>query len=220
VKAGFCKVVLWSDLQKQRPKNLKISPVAVVPQIGRRGRIILDLSFPVWKKNSEGVATVIQQSVNDTTALTAPKGPVKEIGKVLPRLLRYMRDVPPEQWILFSKLDISDGFWRLIVKGDDCYNFAYVLPQKPGEPTRIVVPSAVQMGWVESPPYFCAVTETARDLTEFHIRNNTELPADPIETQMDVQHVPLRVLDYTNLLSTLPMYDGGKYYLWPTRNHM
>ena len=148
MKAGFCKVVLWSELQQQRPKNLKISPVAVVPQIGRRGRIILDLSFPVWKKDSEGVGTVIQQSVNDTTALNAPKGPVKEIGKVLPRLLRYMRDVPPEQWILFSKLDISDGFWRLIVKGEDCYNFAYVLPQEPGEPIRIVVPSAVQwVGW-------------------------------------------------------------------------
>ena len=28
------------------------------------------------------------------------------------------------------------------------------------------------------------------------------------------------VLDYMNLLSTLPMYDGGKYYLWATRNHM
>jgi len=135
---------------------------------------------------------MIQQSVNDTTVLNAPKGPVKEIGKVLPRLLRYMRDVPPEQWILFSKLDISDGFWRLIVKGDDCYNFAYVLPQGPGEPTRIVVPSAVQMGWVESPPYFCAVTETARDLTEFHLQHNTALPADPIEKQMDVQHVPFR----------------------------
>jgi len=88
VKAGFCKVVLWSDLQKQRPTNLKISPVAVVPQVGRRGRIILDLSFPVWRKNCEGVATVIQKSVNDTTVLNAPKGPVKEIGKVLPRLLR------------------------------------------------------------------------------------------------------------------------------------
>ena len=28
------------------------------------------------------------------------------------------------------------------------------------------------------------------------------------------------VLDYMNLLSTLPMYYGGKYYLWAMRNHM
>jgi hypothetical protein len=44
VKAGFCKVMLWEDIKRLRPTNLKISPVAVVPQVGRRGRIILD--FP------------------------------------------------------------------------------------------------------------------------------------------------------------------------------
>ena len=147
--------MLWSDLLKLKPKNLKISPVAVVPQVDRRGRIILDLSFPVWQMDERGMATIVQESVNDTTVLTAPTGPVKEIGKVLPRLLRFMTEVPPEKWILFSKLDISDGFWRLTVKSKDDYNFLYVLPQKPGEPTQIVVPSAMQMGWNESPPYFC-----------------------------------------------------------------
>ncbi len=49
VKAGFCKVMLWEDLQHLRPHNLKILPVAVVPQTGQRGRIILDLSFPVYQ---------------------------------------------------------------------------------------------------------------------------------------------------------------------------
>ena len=32
------------------------------------------------------------------------------------------------------------------------------------EPTRLVVPTSLQMGWVESPPYFCAATETSRDI--------------------------------------------------------
>jgi hypothetical protein len=89
VKAGFCKVMLWEDLQRLRPHNLKISPVAVVPQSGRRGRIILDLSFPVYQ-DVNGVVTAVQSSVNDTTKLSAPDIPVKEIGKVLPRLLHYM----------------------------------------------------------------------------------------------------------------------------------
>ncbi len=40
-----------------------------------------------------------------------------------------MRDTPAGLHILMSKLDISDGFWRLIVQDADCYNFAYVLPQ-------------------------------------------------------------------------------------------
>jgi hypothetical protein len=87
VKGGFCKVYRWDELQQLRPANLKISPVAVVPQVGRRGRIILDLSFPVYQ-DLDGVITITQESVNDTTVLQAPSDPVKEIGKVLPRLLQ------------------------------------------------------------------------------------------------------------------------------------
>jgi hypothetical protein len=82
VKAGFCKVMLWEDLQRLRPHNLKISPVAVVAQSGQRGQIILDLSFPV-NQYVNGVATSVQSSVNDTTTLSAPDIPVKEIGKAL-----------------------------------------------------------------------------------------------------------------------------------------
>jgi hypothetical protein len=70
-KAGFCKV-LWEDIIKRlRPNNLNISPVAVIPQVGRRGRIILDLSFLVYQ-DVNGVVTATQASVNDTTALRAP----------------------------------------------------------------------------------------------------------------------------------------------------
>ena len=72
-----------------------------------------------------------------------------------------MRDTPEGLHILFSKLDISDGFRRLIVQEYDSYNFAYVLPQEASEPCRIVIPAAVQMGWVESPSFFCTVTELA-----------------------------------------------------------
>ena len=56
-RAGFCKVLTWEELQDLRPPNLKISPVAVVPQADRRGRIILDLSFPVYQ-TVNGVVTI------------------------------------------------------------------------------------------------------------------------------------------------------------------
>jgi hypothetical protein len=157
IKAGFNQVVLWEDIKRLCPCHLKISPVALIPQVGRRGRIILDLSFPVYQE-VDGVVTVTQKSVNDTTVLTAPSIPVKEIGKVLPQLLQYMRDTPAGLHIFFCKLDISDGFWQLVVHEVDCFNFAYVLPQEVGKPIRIVIPAAVQMGWVESPGFFCTVT--------------------------------------------------------------
>ena len=190
-RAGFCKIIPWEELKLTRPPNLKISPVAAVPQVGRRPRIILDLSFPVYQ-NIDGAVTATQQSVNDTTTLHAPKTAVREIGKVLPRLLTYMRDTPAGLHILMSKLDISDGFWRLIVRNEDSFNFAYVLPQRDGEPIRIVVPSAVQMGWIESPSLFCAVTETARDLAQHFVDAAIPLPPHHVESSMAIEEVPMR----------------------------
>jgi hypothetical protein len=141
-QAEFCKVIPWEELKRLHPPNLKISPMAAVPQVGCRPRIILDLSFPVYQ-DVDGVVTAMQASVNNTTALRAPKEAVHKIGKVLPWLLTYMRDTPADLHILVSKLDISDGFWQLIVRDADCFNFTYVLPQWEGKPCRIVVLSAV-----------------------------------------------------------------------------
>jgi hypothetical protein len=126
VKIGFCKVVLWEDIKWLGLGNLKILPVAVVPQLGWHGHIILDQSFPVHQEVN-GIAMALQASVNNTTVLNAPSTPVRDIGKVLPRLLHYMRDTSAGLHILFSKLDISNGFWCLIVQEADSYNFAYVL---------------------------------------------------------------------------------------------
>eukprot|EP00986_Skeletonema_menzelii_P015471 scaffold11865_cov248-Skeletonema_menzelii.AAC.1 len=43
-------------------------------------------------------------------------------------------------------------------------------PAGPGEPSRILIPTSLQMGWVESPGYFCAASETARDVADTYVR--------------------------------------------------
>ena len=147
-------------------------------------------TFPVYQDHN-GIITITQESVNDTTVLQASSAPLKEIGQVLSHLLHYMRDTPMGFHILFCKLDISDGFWNLIVQAEDSFNFAYVLPQREGEPVRIVVPLAVQMGWVKSPPLFCAVSESAQDITQHLVDTNVKLPPHLLEVKMNIQHVPL-----------------------------
>jgi hypothetical protein len=37
-------------------------------------------------------------------------------------------EVPPDETILFLKINLLDGFWRMIVSEADSYNFVYVLP--------------------------------------------------------------------------------------------
>ena len=84
--------------------------------------------------------------------------------------------------ILLAKWDIQDGFWRLNCRMGEEWNFSYVLPQPEGEPTRLVVPTSLQMGWVESPPYFCATSETARDVAVEYIETPTgSLPPHKLE---------------------------------------
>jgi len=68
--------------------------------------------------------------------------------------------------IFMAKWDIKYGFWRLDAEEGAEWNFSYVLPQHPGEPIYLVVPTSLQMRWVESPPFFCVASETARDVAQ------------------------------------------------------
>jgi hypothetical protein len=164
VEAGFSEIITWDSIAANPPKNLKVSPLAVIPQTDRRGRLILDLSFGVRWSSGPNKGKIFQPSVNLTTTKLSPAEPIQELGKVLPRIIDFMATAPQGQTVMFSKIDLSDGFWRMIVNQDDCWNFAYVMPDPPGSPIRLVIPHALQMGWTESPGYFCAATETGRDL--------------------------------------------------------
>jgi hypothetical protein len=46
IQAEFSEMVLRRAIQHAYPTNLKVSPLAVIPQVGRRGRLLLDLLFP------------------------------------------------------------------------------------------------------------------------------------------------------------------------------
>ena len=82
-----------------------------------------------------------------------------------------------------AKWDIKDGFWRLDCEEGEEWNFAYVLPQPEGAPVKLVVPTSLQMGWIESPPYFCAASETARDVADDYIETQVRsLPAHKFVT--------------------------------------
>jgi hypothetical protein len=92
-----------------------------------------------------------------------------------------MKTVPPEEHIHFAKLDLADGYWRMLVEESEQWNFAYVMPRVAGEEATVVVPRAVQMGWNESPAYFCAATETVRDVAQHWIDSKKRLNQHPLE---------------------------------------
>ena len=160
IASGQAKVVLWDDIKDNPPEKLKVSPLAMIPHKSRKFRGILNLSFALR------MSTHTVPSVNESTEKQSPEGTLDQLGGVLPRLIAAVAQAADHEVVFFAKYDIKDGFRRLMCEEGAEYNFAYVMPQKEGKPTRLVIPTSLQMGWTESPSYFGAASETARDLAE------------------------------------------------------
>ena len=158
ITGGSCRVMKWKDIKDNPPPKLKISPIAAIPHKSQLFRMILDLSYKL-KMDKDKLKSVNNASDKDL----APQHSMYELGNVIPQIIWNMAKAPDTGVpILFSKIDLKDGYWRMVVNEADTWNFAYVLsPLKPGDDIELVIPDALQMGWSESPPFFCAATETA-----------------------------------------------------------
>ena len=83
--------------------------------------------------------------MNEATKETAPAEALEQVGTVMPRIIEALATAPlSEDPIHFSKLDIKDGFWRMVCAVGEEWNFAYVLPNHPEAPTELVIPSDLQ----------------------------------------------------------------------------
>ena len=122
IEQGYAKVIRWSTIKNNIPASLKISPVAMIPHKSRKFRCILDLSFTLQHNNKP------IDSVNTSTHLMAPQKAMAELGSALKRIIATLADTHnlSKPW-KFTKVDIKDGYWRLVVHDDDAWNFAYVL---------------------------------------------------------------------------------------------
>jgi hypothetical protein len=184
IKQGFAKIIKFKDIKRDMPKNLKISPVACIPHKSKSFRVILDLSFNLK------IGKKIYPSVNENTIKLAPPEAMVQLGNCIRRMISTLEsNYNMDQPYKFCKLDIKDGFWRLVVHEADAWKFCYVLPSINKKITNIdeaqlVVPKSLQMGWCESPPFFCASSETARDTIAHLIQTKESLPAHKFEQKM------------------------------------
>jgi hypothetical protein len=188
VKENFAKIIKWKDIKTNIPPNLKISPIAMIPHKSRDYRSILDLSFQIRMKGK------LQPSVNQTTNKLAPQKAMAGLGRALQRIIQTLADnYDTKRPFKFAKCDIKDGFWRMIVNEQDSWNFCYILPppskSTPIDEIEIVVPTSLQMGWCESPPFFCAATETGRDIIQQLLQHLNHIPPHPMEHHM-LHNVP------------------------------
>jgi hypothetical protein len=174
----------------------------MIPHKSKKFRAIRDLSFGVKLSSGERVS-----SVNETTTLQAPTGAIDQLGHSLSQLIHASTEASEEGKVFSAKYNIKDGFWRLDCKQGEEWNFAYVRPREPGEQVLLVVPTSLQMGWVESPPYFCTASETARDVGAKYI----ERPVATLPKHKFIKHAMT-----SNDVQTLPETANNDTlrYLW------
>ena len=212
IQQGFARLVDWDKIKHNHPEQLKVSPVAAIPHKSRLYRMILDLSHALRLMKTP--------SVNDSTVPLAPPEAMAQLGHTLPRIIHRLATAHPSQPVNFVKFDIKDGFWRMVVAKGAEWNFAYVLPKtSPEQPTQLVIPDALQMGWTESPPFFCAASETGRDIADQllcqdpnllppHPLENLSLPHEPTSSEVQrfnanfLCHLECYVDDYICLLQS------------------
>ena len=146
-------VVLPFELARELPA-LHLSPAAVKVERDRKPRLISDHTFE-WGD---------WPSVNQSTIPHAPPEAM-QFGHALPRILHQIRHADPKFGPpRLCKHDIKDGFYRMFLRASDCPRLALVLPTYPGEPQLIAIPMSSTMGWVQSPPTFSTMSETACDV--------------------------------------------------------
>ena len=175
-------VVLPFDIARQL-QHLRISPLGVVPQRDQRPRLIVDYTF---------------SGVNAETVPLAPREAM-QFGRALQRVCTTVVKANPRYGpVAMAKIDIADGFYLVGLRIEDIPKLGVTLPTLPGSVPLVAFPLALPMGWVESPPYFTALTETACDLANAQLRRPAARMPPPhrLETVTstpstdDVAHVP------------------------------
>lgn len=175
-------ILLPYHLVKNLP-NLRLSPLGVVPQRDRRPRTIVDYTF---------------FNVNAETLPIAPTDAMQFV-RALQRIVQHtFRADPRHGPVYISKLDLSDGFYRLAVRPDDIPKLGVLVPSLTDQtaPPLVAFPLVLPMGWVNSPPFFCSVTETIADLTNTKLTSNATLPHHRLES---VAQTPPPTVDVSSL---------------------
>ena len=168
VQKGFWMILPVRLLKKYKMlyKNLRVSPMGVVPQRARRPRIIVDYSF---------------FGLNDETVKMAPKDAM-QFGKALQRILQALVDANPAFGpVHLFKVDIADGFYRIWLNIADIPKLACAIPPLYGDEPLLALPLVLPMGWTQSPPYFCAATKTIADITNKRLANRWPAPPHRLE---------------------------------------
>ena len=94
-----------------------------------------------------------------------------QFGNALDRIIQKAADANPVHGTVnLNKYGLADAFMRVGLSPSMILRLAVAVPMtSPDEDPLIAVSMVLPIGWMESPPTFCTVTETIADLTNAKI---------------------------------------------------
>ena len=103
-----------------------------------------------------------------------------QFGYALDKILREILLANPQHGpVHLIKADLSDGFYRGDLAPRDCPKLGVAFPTRSSQDEPLVaIPLVLPMGWTESPPAFCALTETIADIANDRLDDETYNPED------------------------------------------
>ena len=152
-------------------QNLWISPVAVIPQLGRHLRLIFDFT---WSGLYEAKKRLSPMEVMC-------------FGGVLQRILRQVLPADPSLGpVYLNNVELVHAYMRLWVRMGDVPSFAFLIPKKTPSDLHLVR-FHLSMGYVDSAPYFCIAIETLADLSNKVIDQQGVASSHPLEQEAEAR---------------------------------
>ncbi len=94
-----------------------------------------------------------------------------QFGHALDRILcKILLSNPLLGPVYLSKLNISDGFYRIALNVHDIPKLGVAFPMAPGKDPLVAFPLVLPMGWKNSPLVFSTAPETIADLVNLQLR--------------------------------------------------
>ena len=135
-----------------------------------------------------------------------------QFGGALQHILKLVHHANPQYGPMhLSKHDIKDGYYHLFLRPEDCLCLAIILPAYDDEDQLVAIPMACTMGWIESPPTFCTMSETVADETNRRTVENPDMAAPHrLEEAAAVadEHHGLRLVQEAAPRTNLPRPQG------------
>ena len=147
VDAGFYAVLPYSKVRHL--PGLRLSPLGIKEERDRRARLVVDHTWFLVNKHT------LEYTTKEAM----------QFGGALYRVLYQIYHADPKYGTTYlAKYDVKDGFYRVMIRPEHALAMTVILPTYEGEEPMVAVPLVLTMGWINSPPTFCAVTETACDI--------------------------------------------------------